>query len=222
MTTATMATTPGRAQYAVKAFGSLVGQADYLHLYFNGDEHEMSWETGRDLIDMGVRIHFATNGDLADLGKFYPPAPGVRITVDDDLIYPPDYVATLLDGLKRYPGCIVTFHGVDVHPQPQSYYRNRNVYRCLGTVEEDRPVMVGGSGVMAFPDGVQIWYADPWPFMADLVVARWAREHGFKIWVLAHAEGWIRHQEIDHRETIYTRFARSDEFQTWFVRRYIV
>lgn len=222
MTTATMATTPERQTWAVRAFETLVDQTEARHLYFNGTELEMTDDVRAALDRMYVVVEFAPAGDLADLGKFHGRPVGHHLACDDDLLYPKDYAAVLRAAALRHPGAIITAHGVDLVRPFTSYYRCRNVYRCLRTVESDRPVDIGGTGVMLIPAGVRVRIEETWPYMADLLVARAARLDGITIVVAAHTEGWIKHQDIDHSKTIYAQHNRCDHFQTWYAARYLL
>ena len=221
---ATMATTPDRAHHAALAFGTLHAQTDRRILYFNGGEVDMTPDLYRRLEALGVDIMFAPAGDLADAGKLWPPVDceDLWLLVDDDLLYPRDYVDVIKSGIERHPGCIVTFHGCDLVRPFAAYYRSRSVYRCLGHVPNDRPVDVGGTGVMAFAPGIDPAIAEVWPYMADLLVARWSKSAQVPIVVLGHAGDWIVHQDIDHTKTIFNQFARNDKFQTWFAGRYVL
>lgn len=222
---ATMATTPERVTYAAKAFRTLLHQTDRRSLYVNGTREDIGEDLAEVLQDgLGVQVFFTPDGDLADFGKFYPKVreEDVWLTVDDDLIYPADYVRRIVEGLERYPGAVVSFHGAKLQRPFVSYYRSRKSYPCLQTVEHDERVDVGGTGVMAFPPGMCPYLGEPWPYMADLVVARWAKRAGVSIVVLKHEHGWLKHQAIDHSQTIFSRFAKHDEFQTWYCRRYIL
>jgi hypothetical protein len=83
-------------------------------------------------------------------------------------------------------------------------------------------VDVGGTGVMLIPAGVKVQIEETWPYMADLLMARAAREARIPIIVAAHTEGWIKHQDVDLSKTIYTQHSKCDRFQTWYAARYLL
>lgn len=108
-----MASYPPRREGLHAAINSILPQLDELILYLNdySDVPEFVQHTKIRL----VRSQDA-KGDLRDNGKFYdlPKQDAYIFTLDDDLIYPPDYVARLIhqiDMLGR--SSIVGVHGVN-------------------------------------------------------------------------------------------------------------
>jgi hypothetical protein len=190
--TANIATYPPRKESLKRMLQSIEGQFDIVRIHYN-EPHRFP--------------------DLADNGKFYAldkiTEPEIYFCLDDDLIYPPDYVAYTLAAIKKY-GCIVSHHGRRLLGEGHHYYKGHTVFTCLGHVQTDEEVDVPGSGCMAFdtryfhPKGL----ADsPDLRMADLVFGLEAAKQKKQIGVLAHATGWIKH--IDNRETIYETESRN-------------
>lgn len=131
-------------------------------------------------------------------------APGVFLGVDDDLVYPSNYVRTILDGLDRHPGCIVSFHGwtMDSHGQ-----RIDN-YRCLEKLDEDVQVHVAGTGVCAFHvDTIRPLMADFGSLNADAWLALKAARMGVPRFVLAHPDRWFGYYEPMGSRTLWTESA---------------
>jgi len=125
-----MATTPKRREYATKAIESLNDDYDELFLWVND-----------------------TDIDYADNGKFW----GLTqidedcyyFTVDDDIIYPKDYIKQTIKAIEDYK-TIVTYHGRKLTGLNRNYYKNHKQYGCLLTVPEDVEVDVSGTGCTAF------------------------------------------------------------------------
>lgn len=216
---ATMATTPDRLMGAIRVVEDLAPQGiTRFVVYVNGPK-----PPGVPL-PLGAEFLFAPEGDLADIGKFvYQPREGYHLTVDDDLYYPQDYVKRTVEAVDRYNReAVVSWHGAVVHDGIKSYYADRLARcHCLGAVARDTPVNVPGTGVMGYWAPLVRLHASLMsiPYMADIWVGRICQRHRVPIVALAHEKGWIRHQPIDHSQTIYERFARSDEIQTWLVNR---
>jgi hypothetical protein len=96
-------------------------------------------------------------------------APGYFFSVDDDLVYPPDYIENTLDALERYPGAVVGYHGANFREDGTRI----KTFRCLGEVVGDHHVHSIGTGVCAFhvdtirptledfptPNAVDYWFA---------------------------------------------------------------
>jgi hypothetical protein len=170
-----MATLPERAGARAMAIESLLPQVDHLHVAFG---HEAG---------LAIKLTVCEH------------ASGVYLGVDDDLVYPPDYVQALLAGLERHPRSVVGFHGyrVDVHGR-----RSEN-YRCLDAVGEDVQVDVLGSGVIAFRlDELRVTPADvPDPQGAEFWISILAEQAGLARWVLAHPARWFTYTE--HERTMW-------------------
>jgi len=150
-----------------------------------------------------------TLGDtLGDQAKFAacPVAPGVFLGVDDDLVYPPDYVATILAGLERHPGCIVSFHGWTMDAEGERV----DNYRCLAKVEDDVQVHVAGTGVCAFHvDTIRPTPADFETNSADIWLALKAARMSVPRVVLAHPARWFGYYEPLGSRTIWTESAHQ-------------
>lgn len=145
--------------------------------------------------------------------------------IDNDLIYPKDYLQYLIKGIERYNGH-VSLHGVILAPRPiKSYYRDRFVYRGLGLVQNDYQVDICSSCMTMFK---REWYQDldTWydkcdsTSMDDLYVSYFAKQKGIKRYVLAHKEGWVKHKVQLPDEVYvfneYTNKPNADSIQTNF------
>ncbi len=167
-----MATIRGREELRAIAINSLIGQVDSL-IASAGDE-------------LGDQAKF--------LGCEHAPADTVWLGVDDDLIYPPDYVATILAGLDRHPGCVVSFHGWRFDDEGEPYAEN---YRCLERVVDEVEVHVAGTGVCGFHlDTIRPVMADFESINADVWLSLRAQERGIRRVVLAHPSYWLGYAQL--------------------------
>lgn len=166
-----MATLPERAGSRAMAVESLIGQVDRLIITPGG---------------AGDQEKFAACAD----------APDVFLGVDDDLIYPPDYVQNILRWLHDYPDSIVSYHGW-VAGHGGEHVEN---FRCMEAVNSVIPVDVVGTGVCAFrvetirprPDDFK------GPNQADLWLAIKAQRENVPRVVLPHPERWFGYTEWPH------------------------
>ncbi|HET6917174.1 MAG TPA: hypothetical protein VFH56_13865 [Acidimicrobiales bacterium] len=153
------------------AVDSLIGQVDRLILSPGG---------------AGDQMKFAAAAE----------APDVFLGVDDDLIYPPDYVETTLRWLADYPDAIVSYHGW-VAGNGGEHAEN---FRCMEAVNSLVGVDVVGTGVCAFR--VEAFRPRPeffkHPNQADLWLAIAAQERGVPRYVLPHRERWFGYTEWPH------------------------
>lgn len=173
-----MATLLERAGSRVMAVESLLPQVDRL-VISPGDER-------------GVDAKYDACAVMPDDAIF--------LGVDDDLLYPPDYVETTLRWLDEFPGCIVAYHGFTLDEEGQ----RADNYRCLDRLDEPVRVHVIGSGVCAFrldtirplPEHFPIaGGADPW-------FAVLAERLGVPRIVVPHPDRWFGYTEW--RRTMWT------------------
>lgn len=197
--TASLASVTGREQALYETVSSVLRHVDHLHVYLNNYRQVPAF-----LSNPKIKVHTSQkHGDLGDAGKFFPSAgiKGYHFTLDDDLIYPPDYFPRMINAIERYRRrCVISAHGRQLKSTPLgSYYRGgaSRLFRCLGMVTEDVPVHVAGTGVMAYhTDTIRVDISDfRAPNMADIWFALKAQEKKIPLIVIAHDKGWITHSD---------------------------
>jgi len=216
--TISMASIPSRASLLPRVIDRLYWQCDRLHVYLNG-YGEIPKCLKRPRI---VVARSQDHGDRGDAGKFYwvGQTKGYVITCDDDILYPQDYVATLVRAVERFKRkAVVGTHGAIIHPKPTSYYRSRDVLHCRYDQERDRRVHVLGTGTTCFHHStIRVHSGDfKVPNMADLWLALLARKQSVPLVCLAHKGGWMEFFEDPKGNEIYKRYAARDEVQTRLV-----
>lgn len=141
--------------------------------------------------------------DYTDNAKFFSldlmTEPVYYLTMDDDIIYPPDYVEKIIEAIEKYQ-CIVTFHGRVLNPDAKAYYKGHKVYDFRQEMVKSVIVDVGGSGVMGF--STEIFnptdiYASEYKRMSDLVVSLRAKQDGIPIVCAAHPSHWLVQQSVE-------------------------
>lgn len=142
---------------------------------------------------------------------------GYFFTIDDDLIYPPNYVSFMVNNCKKHNNKkIVTLHGRSFNKFPiSSYYKSATEkYQCLNEVKNDVKVQFGGTGVMCFHTSLFKESIDKflYPNMADIWIGKFAKEKNIDIICLAHKKGYIKY--IQQKTTIYSEYHKSDKKQT--------
>jgi hypothetical protein len=145
--------------------------------------------------------------DLTDRAKFkWVQDDEIYFTADDDMYYPEDYIERTLQGLRKYPNMIVTYHGRFLAGKGRDYYRGHKNYTFMSTVNEDVGIDVPGTGVMAFdtryfkPDILQ--YDED--CMVDVLIGLEAAKKKTQVVCLAHERDWIRAANVD--ESIYDNY----------------
>lgn len=176
---ATMATVPERAGARAMAVESLLPQVDRLIVTFG---HEL-----------GDQVKFDCCAEARDV---------YILGVDDDLVYPRDYVSQTVAALKDYGGgAVVGWHGFTINQDGDRV----DTYRCLGAVDERVQVDVIGTGVVGFySDALNLTLRDfPTPNAAMFWVAAKAEALGVPRIVLPHPERWFP-AYVEHQQTMWS------------------
>jgi hypothetical protein len=146
--------------------------------------------------------------------------------VDNDILYPPDFLAYLIRGCEDFQA-MVSLHGVVLNQGLiQSYYRDRTVFRGLkeviGNIEVDIASNCGSLWKREWFKDYSEWYNQCGNVsMDDLYVSYNMKKAGIKRVVLAHEEGYIRHKEqLPDEYYVFNEYAlkpNADIIQTTFI-----
>lgn len=196
---------------------SIFDQADIINVALN-DYDQIPIE----LYDNKIRI-FKTDNSKGDAFKFLEliNSDGYFFTIDDDLIYPKDYTAYMIEKIKEYKNKIITLHGRNFKSFPIATYYHAPIdyYPCLKHVEKDVKVQVGGTGVMCFDTElmkIPISYFEK-PNMADVWIAKYAKLSGIDIMCVKHEKDFLQYLPPTPNTTIYDLCHRDDTIQTQII-----
>jgi hypothetical protein len=182
-----MATTNQRARFAETAVESLVYQADEIIVYNNSNE-------AHDYTD-NAKFHALT---LFNEPVYY-------FSCDDDILYPSDYVSTMVEAIERR-GTIVTHHGRELLGLDRNYYRGHKGFRCLDDNDKEQIIDVAGTGVTAFRtdyfNPTEIYKATD-KRMSDLVFSLAAAKQGKQITILKHTKNWLKDLRVPESLSIH-------------------
>lgn len=196
-TLAAIAAQPGRPLETV--LRSLAPQVDEIAVYCNGFDdvppcvtrYAARWTLSRRNCGAEQKLFWASQWD------------GLYLSCDDDLEYPPDYVATMRRAVEQWHGqALVTVHG--------RTFDGRALWKdwvSASAWSDDLPagrwVNYGGTGVMAFD--TRLGVPDQWPRRncLDAQVALWAQQTRTPIWLMPHAGTWLRYLLEPEARTIY-------------------
>ena len=250
-----IATIEERRESLVETLESLRGQCDGILVYANsfrpgylGDWDNVFIQTiENDLGDIGKFFRFfdfspGTDEFPASINKFpLVDRDHYQLVCDDDLIYPPDYVETLIAGIERHDRkAVMGFHGKEYYAPVASYYRDFNDaiqcdiaanYRCLdevaprknypiGDTRADHQVTIIGTGCTGwhsslFKDNPLSMDDFRHPNMADIWFSKKCNDLGIPRYVIPHDAGWIRHSDkVDMKRTIASTARNNDAIQT--------
>lgn len=205
-----LATVPGREEALKDTIRSIVNQVDKIFVYQNGFKCAIDDPTGK----VEIISSLDTKIDMGDAGKFFAVDrfPNCYyFSIDDDLIYPSDYVNQMIALLDEYKNrAIVSCHGRIMKSGARSFYKDiQENFRCLDKVDVEKFIHFGGTGVMAFHTRfVKFKFQDcKAPNMADIWMGLFARENQIPIVIKKHDSGWILHSDkFDENETIFRKY----------------
>lgn len=220
--TVSLASIPSRRAGLLRVVQALVDQVDRLNVYLNNYDDVPEF-----LRHPKIRVaRSQDHGDIRDNGKFFFLAEtdcGYCLTVDDDIFYPPDYVARLVAKVKQYGHqAIVGLHGTILPPRIERFFapNGRTVLSFKQELVDDRQVHILGTGTTA-------WHTSTLPLalgdfestgMADLWLAAKAQRLGVPMIAVARPQGFTTPLDPRDAKTLYEEFVHNDERQTKLVR----
>ena len=219
-----MATYPARASVLQASVLSIIDQVDVLNVILNEYTTEPGW-----LRDYPRASAIIPSADTKDTGKFWCAAPSPNdwlFTLDDDIIYPPDYVTRTLDQMVSLDlgDFVGGYHG-SIYRRPRLLPSNPRLRRllladpnyivsarddyCYWEAHERATIVeqIGtGTSVM------RARHAPPYSAVGtaqrfiDVRFARWCHQQGVSIVCLARPAGWLREAGPMTGDSIFRSF----------------
>jgi hypothetical protein len=213
-----MATMPSRSATFPMAFSSIVGQVDRLYLYLDGHS-EVPAVARNDprVIPIFSRDEPGLAGNGKFLGLIREQQPCFYIGVDDDIIYPRNYVARLAAALAAHGSrAVVGVHGATLNRPLCSYLRDRKVLHFSNELESAQAVDVLGTGTIMFDTAILKFDARRWSQlgMADLRMAIEAWKIGLPMICVARPKGFLLPLEEGQSDSIFAASKRNDSGKT--------
>ena len=191
----------------LRTVGELLPQCDRMYLYLNGYDEvpaELLAVPGHEKLSI-VLGNGKDAPDKGSQGKFHWVGvdDGYYLTVDDDIVYPQDYVESVVVGIERYARkAVVGYHGTIFKlagGRPTSLPRfmrdSRVLYRYDSAIPRDVAVHMLGNGVAGCHARTLGLTPDvccgPLHSGDDEDLAVWAQAHGVPLVRLAGRNGWI-------------------------------
>lgn len=214
---------PERANLLKQTLESLSPQVHQINIYLD------RYKQIPDFINKchpNVRIYSSTeHPDLRDNGKFLMFTDSIEecyyFTVDDDLVYPPDYIESLVRCIEKYSRkAVIGLHGVLLPEHPAGYFSSyRKVHSFEKELERDALVNVLGTGTVAFHShlmqGLTVNYFKK-SGMADLYLAIYCKDNLIPMVALARPDEWLT--ELPSPNTsLYHEFKLKDDEQSHLV-----
>ena len=214
---ATIATMPSRIESFQKVLSAIHAQVAHVFIYLDGYAEVPSFLGGFDRItvrraeDVGnlhASSRFLCLQDCRD--------PVVVVSVDDDIIYPPDYVERLVQALQRRQGkAVVGVFGRVFLPPHQSYTSDAATFHFANALDRDWHVHELGTGTSAFISSYLPLNPKDWDRndMDDIIVATEAQARGLPRIAVARAAGWLRPHSEGQADSLWTKTLADDSEQ---------
>lgn len=224
-----MATFPARKAVIGQAIQSLINQVDAIVIWANHytDEDADQLSMTSDKLHVFTSKHTEPETDLGCVGKFAlcESWSGYVLTVDDDFLYPDNYVSTVLEAVDRYEKkAVISVHGRRVSIPTVNYYTDKGeFFQCTKTVSKDEPVDIVGTGVMAFhTDAIKplLKFSEVFTHtnMSDISFSIAMKKAGIPIMVIAHSEGWLK--AIPQQVSIGARTKLDCQLESELINQY--
>lgn len=215
-----LATIESRKDSLMVTVKSIIDQVDKLIVYQNGYYKLFDF-----LVNPKIQVisSLTTGIDMGDAGKFYKLTDYDNcyyLSIDDDLIYPTNYVEHMVERCKEFSNKrVITLHGRKFNKKPiKSFYKSyKEFYHCLKDQKKDALIHFGGTGVMCFHTSlmkIPFKYFEH-PNMVDVWVGKYCIENNIEVLSIAHKKDFLTYQP--QTTTIFDNHSKSDDIQTKIV-----
>lgn len=212
--TASLASIPSRGKALEQVVERILPQVDHLNVFLNNYEDVPIF-----LNDKKIKIARSQDyGDQKDNGKFFfleELSSGYHFTIDDDILYPYDYVQRCILKILQYDKqVIIGIHGV-IFPNPiERFYKDREVFSFKFELDRDRFVNLLGTGTIAYHTGtINLNYDDFKDLgMADMWFAIAAKKQKVPLIAIKRPAGLLRQIDVD--SSLFHKFKLNDHIQT--------
>ena len=203
---ANMATIPNRIAQLEIVVNCILPQVDHLNVYMNGFEEVPWFLQGNSKISVE---RSQDHGDRGDAGKFFwsDKVSGYYLTIDDDIVYPPDYVATLKSALdSRGKECAVGVHGEIYGDEIRHWTKDRTkTLHFFYELDKDTPTCILGTGcAMYHTEHIKVTPNDfKSPNMADVWFCLLCNQQEKPRIVISHQRAWLQILPVPVEQTIW-------------------
>jgi hypothetical protein len=213
-----MATMPSRVTTFPLAVGSIIGQVDRLYLYLDGHKEvpECVRYNPRVIpILAGQEPGLGCDGKFLGLTRERKSC--LYLGIDDDIVYPPDYVSHLARELAAYGSrAVVGVHGIRLTSPFASYRRDRSVFNFAESLPQRQPVDILGSGTILFDTKTIKFDPRRWKHknVTDIQVALEAAKVELPMICVARNKGFVRGLEEQQQDSLYAELLKDDSTHT--------
>ena len=223
MIIANLATYPARKKSLKSVVESILFQVDILNIYLNNyddipnflNDSRINCVLGKD-----------ASGDLKDNGKFYfldkVHQDSYYFTIDDDIIYPPDYSERMIEKLKIINNeAVIGLHGIIFHQDFSDFTKTRTAFHFENELKFNLSVSALGTGTVAFKtDLLKGFVLDFFKStgMADLWFAAYCKMCGVPLLCISREKEWL--VELQQETTLWECAMINNTIQNNIINEY--
>ncbi|WP_139240122.1 glycosyltransferase family 2 protein [Fodinibius roseus] len=218
-----MATYPARKKQLLHSIDSIIDQVQDLFIYMNDYNFEEYEKLRKNLPDKCVLLWDREEaGNLMDSGKFYmcSKLTGYHLTLDDDLIYPPNFISRIVRNHKKLSNdntspLALGIHGRKISNYPMhSYFKDTEIYHFQRGLKSHTKVdILGTGGVLFHRDDLDMSMERCKSHgMADIWFSISCLKQGLDRYVIAHPDNWVRQQPVE--KSLYQKHLGNDQQHT--------
>ncbi|MGB0524122.1 MAG: glycosyltransferase [Flammeovirgaceae bacterium] len=216
-----MATIPNRSHILKATVRSIIQQVDKLFIFFNDFDEIPDW-----INDYGKIVPYLSkqeNTNMGDAGKFY----GLNkidekdfyfFSLDDDCLYPKNYVWHMIDKIEKYDRkAVVGAGGYIMKPEVKHFYSDRqSSWHIYQNNEKDRIVHILHTCLTAWHSTTLDFNYDSCklPNMGDIWLGIEAQKQSVPMILVQRPGKWVRIQELPIAKTIYGQYKDKCDEQT--------
>ncbi|OOZ42431.1 glycosyltransferase [Solemya elarraichensis gill symbiont] len=211
-----MATMPSRIHTLWPAIASILPQLDRLYLFFDRFEKlplirhpKIVCLTSQNFGDHRANGKFLGLLMAGD-GDYY-------FSLDDDLLYPQDYVERMVEYLQQGDNTFVAgVHGSILKPEINHYLNDRRVTNRSMASDTESRVHILGTCTTAFNTDTLRLDVRRWKHrnMVDLTFALICTQRGIPMNIISRKENWVSSQEENQQDSIFRELQKDDTVQT--------
>lgn len=194
-----------------KTIESLLPQVDKINVYLNNYLYIPKFLL-HEKITVSLSQHY---GDLNDTGKFFFNIPtGYHFTVDDDILYPPDYVQKMIMKIELYQKkAIICVHGTILPDDIKHFFsKNRTTYSFKKGLNIDKFIHIPGTGTVAYHTSTfssKCNNVEKYAGLIDIWLAIIAKKNNVPIISIEREDGWLKYIGIDDI-TLYNKYMKKN------------
>ena len=223
-----MASFKDRKATLFQSVNSIINQVDHLYLYLN--DYDEIPPLNSDRTRLTIILGKYAMGDIKDTAKFavistLTSVDSYILTLDDDIVYPEDYVSTMINKLGEYnTKTVVGVYGVKISKNFNNYVDDKTIYHFDSELKTPISADILGTGTMIFR--IQNISIQPSDFkihgLSDVWFAKYCHDNSIGMVCIDREENWLR--QIDKVDNVLqsTHTAPYSDLITKIIKKYFV